>query len=92
MKYYNITIKAVTFLLLISLFSCKPKLKEQGLDNKVRDLVESKFSSEHNPYIIDNIVYDTIGTGEWSSELATLMIDNPEWFSDKELYDELFLN
>ncbi|MBQ3944962.1 MAG: hypothetical protein II670_05045 [Alphaproteobacteria bacterium] len=88
MKDYNITIKAVTFLLLISLFSCKPE--KQGIDNKVRNLIESKFSSEHNPYIVDHIVYDTIGTGEWSSELATLMIDNPEWFSDKKLYDELF--
>lgn len=84
----NCFIKTITLLLLISLFSCKPK--EQGLDNKVRNLIESKFSSEHNPYIIDYIIYDSIGTGKWSSELATLMIDNPEWFSDKELYDELF--
>ena len=58
MKDYNITIKAVTFLLLISLFSCKPK--EQGLDNKVRNLIESKFSSEQNPYIIDYIVYGNL--------------------------------
>lgn len=87
MKDYNITIKAVILLLFISLFSCKPE--KQGIDNKVRNLIESKFSSEHNPYIIDYIVYDTIGTGEWSSELATLMIDNPDLFTDKQLYDEL---
>lgn len=89
MKNYNIAIKTVTFLFLISLFSCKPK--EQGLENKVRNLIESKFSSEHNPFIIDHITYDTLGTGGWSYNLAELMINHPEWFSDKGLFDDLLL-
>lgn len=83
----NCFIKTITLLLLISLFSCKPK--EQGLESKVRDLIESKFSSKQNLFIIDHIKYDTIGTGDWSYNLAQSMIDNPELFSDKELFEKL---
>ena len=83
----NCFIKTITLLLLISLFSCKPK--EQGSESKVRDLIESKFSSKQNPFIIDHIKCDTIGTGDWSYNLAKLMIDHPELFSDKDLLAEL---
>ena len=83
----NSIIYTIVFLLFIPLLSCKQQ--KQKLDSKVRNLIESEFSSKQNLFIIDHIKYDTIGTGDWSYNLAELMINHPELFSDKDLLAEL---
>lgn len=89
MRYFNFPISIISFLFLISLFSCKPK--EQGLDSKVMSFLDSSFSSKYS-YSYNKIKFDTVGNGDWSRNLAELMIDNPQFFSDKLLLDELLTN
>ena len=52
-------------------------------------LLPLTFPSKTYPFIIDHITYDTIGAGDWSYNLAELMINNPQLFSDKKLLEEL---
>ena len=51
----NSIIYTIVFLLFIPLLSCKQQ--KQKLDSKVRNLIESEFSSKQNLFIIDHIKY-----------------------------------
>lgn len=76
---FIISVTAILFL------SCENELQKR--DRLIREAVDKYYHI--GEISIQNITYDTIKDQDWCYNLAEWLISNPEFFTDKELYDEL---